>query len=361
MSVKCIADTEENQLSLRIVHLENSQGRGLTVTLRGFRLGDEEGMIACVRDEYGESYHKKGFYSAEYLRQEAKKGFITFLVAQTKAGEIAGMLILHEFFPEESMCKIASEIIRKKYRRYGLAMPFFEYGMDILLHRNVSAASCLPVAFHDITQRLLYRLGMRATGLILNVFDLEQLHHSYKNGRNTKHSLGIQIRAVNKWNVGKVYLPKEHQDFCLRIYEGLDVMCCIAKESRMFQKGRTVSTLSYRQDELHHSLEIRIYGIGIDLPERIDALHKEYPLKGKQTANIFLNINDPNAVWAYQKLKQMGYFFTGIKPLCSENEYMVLHHLGEVEVYFQDYVMSEEFAEILKYVEKQCKKSQEKD
>lgn len=342
---------EQKPCFSKTLHLKNPEGRKLTVTLREYRPGDEEGMIACIRDEYKDTYFKRGFYHTNFLKKEAESGHITFLVAQTRAGELAGMLILKEFAPQEDMCEIASQIFRKKYRGYGMAMPFFEYGMQILLSRKYSAAYCLPVLFHNTTQRLLYRIGLKATGFVLNVFDMSHIIHSYKNGRNLKHSQGIQIRAVEKQDAGTVYIPTEHRDFCRKIYDSLDVAYHIAEEDRScMSELPAFSNLSFIRNELQSSLEINIHHIGLNLPEQLEILHREIPLKGKQTANVFLNISDKNAVWAYHILTEMGYFFTGLKPLCSEREYMVLHHPGEVEIFFEDYVLSEEFERLAEYI-----------
>lgn len=354
--------------------LHDRQGKEQKFLLRKSRPGDEEGMLACIRDEYGETYFKRDFYRPEYLRQEAESGHITFLVAeQTASRETAGMLILKEFYPEESMCEIASQIFRKKYRGYGLAMPFFEYGMDILLSRNYSAAYCLPVLFHDVTQRLLQRLGLIATGFVLNVFDMEHTTHSYQNGRNVKHSQGIQIRALGKRDAGELYIPGEYQEFCRMIYDRLGVRYQIRAEEQKQAAGQQEqkpdtgkkyrplsSCMSVRQDSSQSSLEIRVRRTGADLPEQIKAVHSRYPLTGRQTANVFLNINDEHAVWAYERLKGMGYFFTGLKPLCSEREYMVLHNPGEVEIYFEDYVLSEEFDEMRQHIATVLKLSDKK-
>lgn len=343
----------KSHVGRKTLHLKNKEERKLTITLREYRPGDEEGMIACIRDEYQDTYFKRGFYEPVHIKEESDSGHITFLVAQTKAGEIAGMLILKEFSPEEDMCEIASQIFRKKYRGYGLAMPFFEYAMNILLDRSYSAAYCLPVLFHDVTQRLLYRLGLRATGFILNIFDIEHITHSYQNGKNTKHSQGIQIRAVGKQDAGDLYLPKEHQQFCANIYKELGVGFHMEQED--VDHGRVlppVSLLTIWQNELQKSLEITIYLVGEDLPLRIVDLHTKYSLRGRQVSNIFLNCNDKNAVWAYHVLEEEGYFFTGLKPLCSKKEYMVLHNPGMVEICFKDYVVSEEFAGLLHYVSK---------
>lgn len=366
-------DAETDVKTEQILVLENREKQSITVHLRLFRAGDENGMIVCVRDEYGDTYFKSGFYDPEYLRREAEEGVITFLIAETDEDGIIGMMILKEFYPKESMCEIASQIFRKKYRGYGLAMPFFEYGMGILLSRNYSAAYCLPVLFHDVTQRLLYRLGMRATGLVMNVFDMDHIIHSYNNGRNRKHSQGIQIRAVGKRDAGTLYLPEEHYGFCRDIYASLGAVFTIAaadirrlpdddnhETDDQTQRLPVYTEMEYANDDLHHSLTIDIRRAGRDLAKRITKLHTRYPLQGKQTAVIFLNCNDPSAVWAYEVLQEMGYFFTGLKPLCSEREYIVLHHEGEVEIFFEDYWLSGEFANLIGYVEtcyKRCRQN----
>lgn len=336
--------------------LKNREGKPLTVLLRSYHPGDVPGMIACIRDEYGSTYFKRSFYLPEQIQKEAESGHITFLVAETKDGEIAGMLILKQFYPKEAMCEIASQIFRKKYRGYGLAVPFFEYGMEILKSRHYYAAYCLPVLFHDTTQRLLYRLGLRATGFVLNVFDMGRITHSYRRDRNRKHSQGIQIMAQEKRNAGILYLPSEHREVCKRIYDSLGVMYQIQelpKQKKGKEKKPAASTIDVKQDENQSSLEIHIHRIGADLLKRMEEIGGKYPLAGMQTANIFLNINDPCAVWAYRELEKNGYFFTGLKPLCSDREYMVLHNPGEVEIYLEDYVLSEEFMELRKYIYEQ--------
>lgn len=331
--------------------LHNKQGENMTVLLRPYREGDEMDMIACIRDEYGDTYFKRAFYDPEHLKREAKEGVITFLVAETQDGEIAGMMILKQFYPDEFMCEIASQIFLKKYRGFGMAMPFFEYGMDILLSRSYSAAFCLPVLFHDVTQRLLYRLGLRATGLVMNVFDMDHIMHSYCNGRNRKHSQGIQVRAIGKKDTGTLYIPREHVPFCSKIYDSLGAKCHIRENSNEKEEFSGYSGIICQNNREQQSLEIRIYRVGADFKSQMEQIHIRYPLQGKQTANVFLNCNDPQAIYAYRVLKEMGYFFTGLKPLCSDREYMVLHHPGEVGIWFEDYVVSDEFSVLITYVE----------
>ncbi|MDE5932267.1 MAG: hypothetical protein K2H40_07280 [Lachnospiraceae bacterium] len=337
-----------------IRQFEDQEGSGtLTVTLRPYEPGDEDGMTACVRDEYGSTYFKKGFYDAAYLRKEAGNKKYTFLTAQTKAGEVAGMLVLEELGEEEALCEVESLFIRKKYRGYSLAGPFLHYGVEIVLGRNYAAACCHPALFHPITQKLLYRQGFRATGLLLNVFDAACMVHSYSNGRNSKFSLGLQLLPMKKKNAGTIYIPSEHRAFVERVYQGLSMTFQMvqrsgSKTADMPQRGE----ISLQVDSLQSSLEICIRHAGADLLERMAEIHALYPLTGKWTANVLLNINESHAVRAYKKLTGLHYFFSGLRPMGNAGEYMVLHNPGEVQCFFEDYAVSPEFAEILKYIGK---------
>ena len=310
-------------------------------------------MIACIRDEYSDTYFKRDFYDANYLREEAERGHITFLLAETEMGEIAGMMILKEFYPEENMCEIASQIFRKQYRGYGLAMPFFEYGMELLLQRGYYAAFCLPVLFHDTTQRLLRRLELRATGFVLNMLDMQGSVNSYKKDRNTKHSQGVMVRAVQKKNVGRLYIPKVHTDFCKTIYNNLNVTYQVSEDTLIATvPSAPKSDVRYRRDEKQKSLEIYVDVIGVDLKAKVQSVQSDFRLCGKWTASIFLNCNDINTPFAYHVLTEMGYFFAGLKPLCSPREYMILHNPGEVKIYMDEYALSEDFKYIAQYVQK---------
>lgn len=344
---------QKKQYTGRKLLSDEEGSRTLTVTLRPYEPGDEEGMIACIRDEYGDTYFKKGFYDPGYLCKAAKDGKYTFLAAQTKAGEIAGMLVLEEAVEEEALCEVESLFIRKKYRGYGLAGPFLKYGVEMISGRELAAACCHPALFHPITQRLLYRQKFRATGFLLNVFDAACMVHSYHNGRNSKFSLGLQLLPIGKKDAGTLYIPQEHRRFVERVYQSLSMAFQMVLKDRSRQKEMPpVSELFIRPDRKQSSLEIHIRHTGADLVERMKEIHAIYPLTGKWTANVLLNINESCAGWAYGKLTEFPYFFAGLRPMGNAGEYMVLHNPGEVPCFFEDYAVSPEFAEILKYVRK---------
>ena len=154
-----------------------------------------------------------------------------------------------------------------------------------------------------------------------------------------------------KKNAGMLYLPKEHQDFCREIHGALGAAYRMAEEAESGKETLAENCgMSVTQNEEQCSLTVCLQRVGADLERRMEEIHLRYPLAGMQTANIFLNINDENAVWAYRRLVKSGYFFAGLRPLCAKREYMVLHHRGEVEICFEEYALTGEFRKLIKYI-----------
>lgn len=322
------------------------------IWLREYRIGDEQGIIDCIRDEYGNTYAKLQWYNKTAIRENALTGRDIFIVAQLPNGEIAATTALTKTRGQSAaVYEIAAQVVKKKYRGHGIAQRIFEYGLKLLENKKVSAVYSQPVLFHDITQRLLCGLGFSAVGILPNVFDLEVLHHSYDNGRNIKMPLGIQVMARYGQDAGRLYLPDRHKAFCRERYEELGAAFEIMDSAvENFAGMPADSRLSYYYDRKHKYLEIGILEIGMNFDRQLGRLLRIYPLKDKNTANVFLNSNDRYAAGAYERLCENGFFFTGIKPLCGNREYIIMHHAGEIPFYFEDLKLDMEFQKIANYI-----------
>lgn len=338
---------------MQLYHRET--GERLEVTFRTLEERDAEGVVECIRDEYGDTYFKRDFYNPEFIRKEHREGIITFLVAVTDMADVAGVMILKEFFPYEFMIEIATQIFKKKYRGYGMAEHMFDYGMTILQEMPCSAVYSLPVTFHAISQRLLRMRGLIGCGFIFSVFDMGKIQQSYGKRKNLKHSQGIQILAKDKTNGGTLYIPSEQKGFTGWLYKKLGVTCHLADvpEDREWNTGDRHAPCQVMKtiDWIQSSAAITIYRTGSGLKEYVEMILEEYGKLPHFTLNVFLNVNDPGAVAAYYLLKDYGFFFAGFKPLCSENEFMVMHNPLAVPINFDDYILTEEFRDLSQYVE----------
>lgn len=336
-------------MHVKLFHIKTQQE--LNVEIRLFKDTDAKDVVECIRAEYGETYFKKQFYDPDYLIKMNNENTITLIVAETEAHVVGGVIALKSFFPGETMCELASEIFKKEYRGYRLSEKMIQFGMEIIESRCYSSIYALPVTFHDISQRLLKRNGMVATGFILSVFDINEVQSSYPYGKCLKHSQGIQIKALEKQNVGTLFLHKEISPVAEKIYSKLGVAFEIDSKDSTDNKSIPKKTMLYHTiDTTHKNCAITALKIGEDIAAQIEAIYLKYKDIYLQTFNVFININDPNAIEAYKKLKQLGFFFTGFKSLCSDNEYMVMHNNNGVEMHLEDYVLTEEFEELMKFI-----------
>lgn len=338
---------------MQLYHKKN--GECLKISFRTLEDRDVDGVIACIRDEYGDTYFKRDFYNPNFIREEHREGMITFLVAVTDMEEVAGVMILKSFLPNEFMIEIATQIFKKKYRGYGLAAHMFDYGMDLLQGMTCSAVYSLPVTFHDISQRLLRMKGLIGCGFIFSVLDMGKIQQSYGKCRNLKHSQGIQILAKDKTHAGILHIPSEQKGFTGWLYKKLGTTFCLAdaQEAMDVRTGNRDGSCKVMKtiDWVQSSAAITIYRTGDGLVEYMESLLEEYKNLPGFTLNVFLNVNDPGAVAAYYLLKEKGFFFAGFKPLCSENEFMVMHNPLDVPIIFKDYVLTEEFCDLIQYIE----------
>ena len=318
----------------------------LKVHFRAFEVKDADEIVRCIFSEYQATYFKQSFYNAANLIREHNSGHIKFLVAETAQGDIAGMLALKRFLPRQNMCEIASEIFKPEYRGYGMAWPFFLYGMGMIDKMMVSAAYCLPVLFHDITQRLMERLGLMPCGFIFGAFYMPGIKHSYQRDDNLKHPQGIMIQKKQKQSVGVLYLPREQQDFVASLYSRLGVEFSTSTD-HIPLCGNT--ELFWENDSVQKNCAIYIDHAGRDLQEKILFLKRKYT-EPAQTFNIFVDITSKDAVVVYEMLCSEGFFFAGIQPLCSKKEFMVMNNPGSIDIDMDSLVLTPSFCYIKNYV-----------
>ena len=333
---------------MKFIELSNSDKK-ILVKFRLFKPNEAEILIKCIKDEYGDSYFKRDFYNPEYLKHAAESGHIKFLVAQLDNGEIIGMMALKRFLPQEDMCEIASEIFLKKYRGFKMAYPFFRYALrEIHRMKNVSAIYCLPVVFHDISQKLMERIQLEPCGFIFGVFLMPEIQHSYKFDENIKQPQGVMIRKLCKKDAGKIYLPLEYNEIAKNIYDSLGVKYQIENK---FEKLIGKSEIIFENEEIQYNCKIEVRTAGADLIERLEKIQAQFAAQ-YQTFNVFLNISDPKSIAAYHELTKIGYFFTGFQPLCSEREIMILHNPQNLTINMQTLSLTPKFRVICDYIEK---------
>lgn len=335
---------------MNFITLKNNKAQEINVRFRAFRPADAEAIIACVKDEYGDKYHKKKMYDPVYITEENAKGHFFTYVAELGDGKIVGTITVNRNLPLDASVGIATGIILKKYRGYRMFFPFVKYiAGKTRKMGDVSVVFCRMVLYHDITQRLLERIGFKPCALVPGLIMGKNFRHSFGENASAKLTLGIMIRRLTKKQAGKIYLPEEHTNIARKIYDSLHVTCDFCHE-KLPLIGK--SEFAVTDDALQETTRVEIHALGEDLAEKIAELHEKYASPNR-TFNVFMNISDTGAVTAYDILRRAGYFFTGLQPICFRHECMLLCHAGKVNIDFSDLKLIESFRQLRNYVQ-QC-------
>ena len=339
---------------MKFITLTNEEGKTITVRFRSFRSTDAESVINLVRDEYGEKYHKRKMYDKNYIIHADEEGSLKIFLAELIDGKIIGMIGIQRNLPKDRSCSIVSIITLKEYRKYGMFWHFARYIYSrIRKMQNVSAIYCRMVTYHDMTQKLMERLGLKVCAFVPNLIIADKFQHSYPRDENLKNTLVIMERKIQKSDVGTIYLSNEQVDIANKIYTSLKLKYEInTEEAEMIGE----SEIEFANDDNQETCTIEIHKSGVDLVTKIKEIHSQFTGK-YQTFNIFLNISDPSAIKCYNELKKLGYFFTGFKPICEDNEIMIMHNAGDVKINFDTLKLIDSFVELKNYIKESRNKN----
>ena len=340
----------------KCIWLESKDGIKKEFLMRPYRPGDEAGIREIVTEEYGQSYFKKDFYDPELIRRDAMSDNYRFFVAESD-GIVVGLEIFHVFANDEDYLEPASQILRKAYRCFGLATAMVDYTFEIAKKMEPSALFVHAVTFHITTQLVCGEYGMVPTGFRLGSFMTEKMKNSYLLGKCDKYSEGIMIYPVAKKNAGILYIPKEVRDYADKIYKRLKVEYEIAdnpgsEDIDLIRKSMPEkSILDIRTDEEQQIVKVTVIKEGSDIPDRMRKIINSFSDNPYWVIQISLCTSSEGIYGIYDDLKKIGFFCSGLKPLCGSCERLYMQWLGDMDLNMAEYVLTDEFKEIRQDIE----------
>lgn len=357
----------------KVILTNKKTGEIRTYLLRAFLPGDEEGMIACVKEEHKNSYFKKFFYDPVLLRKKAEGEEYIFFVAEevTESEEadgcknqIAGIELLRIFKEHgDDYIEPASQMIRKSHRGYGLSGALVDYTYEVAISLKPAALFSHVAMYHTITQHVCEAYGMIPVGYEIGSFLTEVMENSFVMKRIKKYSAGTLCYPVEHTKPVTVYLPTELADYGTSIYEKLNVPYHIVTEknvanitdnagvSKVPEESEIIIS---RENEINRYITIDVKKVGDDFYEKIGDLLDEHIRNGKNpdgwVYHLMLDIDTPEFIEQYHRLKDMGFFLGSLQPLCGVHERAFLYMVGNLELHMEDYEVTEQFDVIRSHI-----------
>lgn len=304
-----------------------------------------EGMALCVRDEYGDSYPRKSVYDAAALSDEIRSGNVICILAVSEEGDPVSSLALTPCGGLEGVPELTVHVVRHAYRGFGIGTVLTKALLEHPKVKSYCAVTAHSVTFHPKAQHQTLRCGLIPTGFLFSIHSNKILKHSFSVEGVLKQSFAVSVFPEDKKDAGVIYAPAEHKDFISGIYEKLGAAFSLGEGEKL--EGAT--RMHINQDETHHTMTAELFSCGDEVDRWAASVlaGQHFP---DQTLNLLININDPSAPAAYEKLKALGFIFTGLHPLCKNGEFMILHHPMGVPVIFDKLCIDEGYREVFDYI-----------
>jgi len=306
-----------------------------------------EALSLCIRDEYQNTYSDPRLYDVDALVRMVEEEKLMTAAAIREDGEPVAVINLKECPPFEGVGDLSMHVVRRGFRGYGVGTPLVQYIMGLPETGQLTGIVSHSATYHSIAQHESFRVGLRPCGALYGQHINALLSHSFEKV-GVKQTFLVAACNRGKTDAGVLYLPEEHRSFAASCYRSMETECCIAEEASRLAPD---TQLQAWQDERHQTLTGRVERCGADLKEKIEELlicwGDRCPL---ETATFFLNCNDPSAEAGYRVMRDLGFHFAGLHPLCLSGEYMILHHPMAVEVPFDRMHVDDSYRAVFDYL-----------
>lgn len=321
------------------------------ISFREFRVEDAPEIVKCLKDAYKESYVKPYLYTPEKIVDLYNKDELIFTIAENPEDGVIGMLGNERSKNFKNQNEFVTQVILKEYKGFGIAKAHIVYNLEHINQQGYMAFFGHALGSHVISQLTFTQLGFTACGFILSVFDQEKFLTGYQHKANKKISQAVILRPIIREKRPTLYIPSELYSIIKKTYLELGIAYEFLEDVEY--PRLEYSELHIENNEVHHTLTIYIHSCGEDFRDVIKKLIEAYEQIELQTINIFLNMENINAVKGYQILRKLGFFFTGLQPLGEDFEYMILHHPLDVMVDISIIPYIELYQEYVDFIEKE--------
>lgn len=312
---------------------------------------DHKGFVDCINDFYRGGYPYTRYLDADYLARKTADGSMIVTVAKNREGRVIGtsaaqrlkgvfegsvLLLLRCVVTEYQGKGIASkqeyflfDLINK---RYGDALSYYA---DVMTHNNAS-------------QKTLTRHGYVLCGLRLMLYKSEIMVPRIEYPAGTKMSQAVYCKAISKKDVS-LYAPPEHREVIESIYKNLGVSCKILDASKSDGSACEKGYYNISEKPKHFSSELYIERPAKDFDTEFLPTVREYLKKGF-TCVAYINAVHREGLTVYEKLKKEGFFFTGIKPLSADGEYIIMSQTDNSDCRLDNIVLYEKQFDFINYI-----------
>lgn len=277
----------------------------------------------CVYDEFGYTYPSEVVYYPEQFYEACQKHNYFSLVATAPNGEIAGHLALI-FSPYFSgIAEMGVGVVKKKFRNYSLMSKLTNEIIRIAKDDfKLNALTAQPVAYHPYTQKICNKTDFHACGFVLHYLNYDLI--TSFDDLDDRGNVAVAFRIFQDGE-RTIHVPDEIKDLVQFVISNSKIKRIFGMPSLPSEgtPSEVITDINQRMkigkvfveragDDIYYALKTSLLAIKREKCAIVE---------------LFINMLDGGAPYAYEKAKELNYFCTGILPCAEKGDYLTMQCL----------------------------------
>ena len=209
---------------------------------------------------------------------------------------------------------------------------------------NTPALQADAVTFDIKSQRTLLQNNFKLCGFCFMMYDSATVLPELTSRYGTRMSFAIYCNPQKTDDV-IIYPPEEHKTAIVDIYKTLGIKCII--QNAIHVNDNTEYEI-IRYDE-HKTAELFIKTPGNSRADEMLSVLNEL-IKNGYTISGEINMSHQGCTGIYRKLKEIGFYFSGIRPLSKNGQYLVVSQTQNAQCGFETVLLPDEQKKLLQYI-----------
>jgi hypothetical protein len=292
-----------------------------------------EAFARCYYEVYRDTFPMPYVYEPEQIVAAVNAAELLSVLAVTPRGEVVGLTSAFHFGPNRRAWEIGGTMVIEAYRKGNLARPLMDRIWAECQASSADTIYCSAVCNHIYTQYSGRQSGLRPAALDLDGFT------NFDGDQAIETSLLFLFMMGNRTPCA-VHLPTRYTEIAQELYRNLQ----IERTIHSLDQAPTLPTGLIKTQPLSRALRLTVDTIAADLPAAVAAAIGAHPQC--HTVQICLPLEQAAAPWAAERLREAGYFFSGILPLWGVSDHLVLQRVSRPQR-FEKVVLCDAFAKRL--------------
>ena len=276
-------------------------------------------VAQCLYDEFGYTYVNEAVYIPERLVESTRDGNFIPFTSTAPNGEVAGFMALVRTPRLPGTAEMATVVVKKRFRKCSIMNRMIDNAMHQAESLGLQSVNMEPVAYHPYTQMVSDKMGMWPCVVGFNRIPPD-IGTSFE-GQGSRRTMLWSAKSFRD-EPRTIHVPEEVMDLCDFIDDGLGI-------ERPFGDAAEPTGDSSMITEFNNVMSVGRTYIDRTGEDHLQVMRRELRgLKGIgcEIAELMINIQDPSAPYAYETAKGLGYFCTGMFPVSSGCDYLIMQN-----------------------------------